>query len=592
MTSQFPHLHHMPTRPCTVSQYVDSLKRRRKWQRISSAETFGTWLGIIFTHARDCATFLGHPDPDVLDAIDAVGHQLSETFALPQRGVHLDYLDALTAAGIAWEFLPTKWSEEESALNFTSWVDTGTRDLGALCGKESIHDTLFSSLYAQPAEQLELILTRLLKVPATCAFVARWLGWVAGRRRQAKGSVSRWAKLQPVRRVLADPRFAALNPAAHREIVQVDVAEEVCARLRLGSLREYTWPAFEETVAGKTFDPTLVCCDFPTVAVSDGHTVTLLVGDERRSATIPAHTQLKHAVDTGCDTYVEYCDTRGTWHYLWLSEGIPRAFDTPAPLMEREFSDAQKIGDTWYLGSTPLAPRLTQQPYGELFGLDPTFFFTPDHTTPHPMLSPVTCVNTGETLSRDEFDAYVWETLLGKTPHSRPVQWFNFSSTLTRATPNTCDSPLGDENGTHYCIMFGGNADEDTTLFSPLGQFSGPFGLCAAMKRPGGGTWIVGNELFDAATNLPITPAPTPLNAAHPLEWLPLQALHYLRVHNLDVSRKMRDCTVSDATRLLAEPEAVREFTCGDVVLADMVNEIIANVQALTLPPATKEPPQ
>lgn len=592
MTSQFPHLHHMPTWPCIVSQYVRSLRRRRKWQRISSAETFGTWLGIIFTHARDCATFLEQPDLEVLAAIDAVGHEISETFALPHSGVHLDYLDALTAAGITWEFLPAEWPEDESALNFTSWADTGTRDLGALCGKESIQDTLFSSLYAQPAGQLDQILTRLLSTPATCAFVARWLGWVAKRRRQAIGSVSRWAKLQPVRRVLANPGFAALNPAAHREIMHVDAAEEVCARLRLGSLREYTWPAFEDTVAGKTVDPNLICCDFPTVAVSDGHTVTLLVGNARRSVAIPAHTQLKHAVDTGTDTYFEYCDEHGTWHYLWLSEGAPHTFDTLAPLMEREFSDAQKVDDTWYLGATPLTSRFTQQPYGELFGLDSTFFFTPDYSAQRPMLSPVTCINSGETLSRDSFDAYVWETLLEKTSNTRPAEWFNFSSTLTRVIPDTCDSPLGVENGTHYCIIFGGNADEATVLLTPLGQFSGPFGLCTAMKRPGGGIWIVGTELFDAATNLPITPAPTLFNSAHPLEWLPLQALHYLRVRNLNVSRKMRTCTVSDATCLLAEPEAVREFTCGDVVLADMVNAIIANVKALTLPTATKEPPR
>ena len=171
--------------------------------------------------------------------------------------------------------------------------------------------------------------------------------------------------------------------------------------------------------------------------------------------------------------------------------------------------------------------------------------------------------------------------LLPMTPpadyHFRP-----WCSAIAPTCPTTTESLCGTLHGQHINIVFqprccecGDFHDDLSWLCTPLGQFQSQYKLLGAIKRPGGGVWLISDKaadrvIIDPETDQIIASDETPYyKTTDYLEKLPLSAYHQLQPRNLDMSIRLRRATREQVAAILANPapDVIEQTFGSDSVL-------------------------
>ena len=171
--------------------------------------------------------------------------------------------------------------------------------------------------------------------------------------------------------------------------------------------------------------------------------------------------------------------------------------------------------------------------------------------------------------------------LLPMTPpadyHFRP-----WCSAIAPTCPTTTESLCGTLYDQHINIVFqprccecGDFHDDSSWLCTPLGQFQSQYKLLVAIKRPGGGVWLISDKAADRVIIDPETDQiiasdeTTHYKTTDYLGKLPLSAYHQLQPRNLDMSIRLRRATREQVATILANPapDVIEQTFGSDPVL-------------------------
>lgn len=230
-----------------INTYIKALQQLALWQPLhTNPEKFITWLDLVIEHGNARWAFWAISNPDLLNAIIAntkvlTGHRVETE--CPHY--HLDYLDALIAAGAQWQPRRNPKTQKVS-LPFNEWYESHHRDLAFLMGRQDLRETLLESLSSYNfSENLDVLLSG----EPTRKLIGWKLEEIRAKCANARGSLEKWSELKLDRKSFTDSRIHELYPELVEEILHVDPAEELAERLRRGTLVEYTWPTFEKVAA-------------------------------------------------------------------------------------------------------------------------------------------------------------------------------------------------------------------------------------------------------------------------------------------------------------------------------------------------------
>ena len=155
-------------------------------------------------------------------------------------------------------------------------------------------------------------------------------------------------------------------------------------------------------------------------------------------------------------------------------------------------------------------------------------------------------------------------------------------SSIAPTCPTTTESLCGTLHDQHINIVFqprccecGDFHDDSSWLCTPLGQFQSQYKLLGAIKRPGGGVWLIGDKATDRVIIDPETDQiigrdeTTHYKTTDYLEKLPLSAHHQLQPRDLDMSIRLRRATREQAAAILANPapDVIEQTFGSDLVL-------------------------
>ena len=176
----------------------------------------------------------------------------------------------------------------------------------------------------------------------------------------------------------------------------------------------------------------------------------------------------------------------------------------------------------------------------------------------------------------------------------KPPADYHFHVWHTAIVPTcltTTESLCGTLHDQHINIVFqprccecGDFHDDSSWLCTPLGQFQSQYKLLGAIKRPGGGVWLIGDKAADRVIIDPETDQiiasdnTTHHNPADHLYDLPLSAYHQLQPRNPDMSIRLRRATREQVAAILANPAPdVIEQTFGSdpVLVADILRATV-----------------
>ena len=159
--------------------------------------------------------------------------------------------------------------------------------------------------------------------------------------------------------------------------------------------------------------------------------------------------------------------------------------------------------------------------------------------------------------------------LTGLLPMTPPADYHFrlWCSAIAPTCPTTTESLCGTLHGQHINIVFqprccecGDFHDDSSWLCTPLGQFQSQYKLLGAIKRPGGGVWLISDKAADRVIIDPETDQiiasdeTTYYKTTDYLGKLPLSAYHQLQPRNLDMSIRLRRATREQVAAILANP--------------------------------------
>lgn len=576
-----------------VSEYVAAIESLGLWERLTTdPEEFVPWLHAAINYGNSTQEFFYPTSAKLLDAIEHKANALAgRAIRLRINFFHLDYPDALLAAGVQ----QSQIRFDPSWLHpvFDGWIAQHHRDLGCLLSNERIREELSRNF------RFDLVIGNVdafLGATPAREFLSSILEWWRDRRRELTGFLGEWAAAESTLKLIAaEPRLREINPQAVAEILHCDAAEELAARLRLGTLVEYTWPAFEQGAVSLigTNETAPVGEAFPYVSVRKGKKLVLFDGETTRSLLIPDTAPpiavVWHAFPIDDDVLIIYENALPPYDYewMWLSDCQPHlmpdgSFDAVS------FNYPQKIG-----GNPVLAAGHRVSPVGIRLGFGPTYVADAMDS------ENLTVLPCGECIPVEEFDRhFAAGTLNGlDIPEAAAVAAesgvpLSFSKSFTAtATDSTAHSPCGVDGNRLYGFSFSGYLDDvtfQTCFVSPLGTFcSHKIPDFFAVEKPASTIWYVCEpefyddtiRLYDAATENQIAPSLTHTGDLHVLNYLRPAGFHHLRVRNEKVSANMRACTTEQARALLDDPLSILDFAEGDETLAAAIAGIIAQIR-------------
>ncbi|MDO5098836.1 MAG: hypothetical protein Q4D85_08755 [Corynebacterium sp.] len=582
--------------------YLQHLEKLGLWDELrTSPQRFAQWLDSLIDHGNSRSGFLQHSNATLLSAVSDLAESVAGmTLRTFSSHYHLDYLDAFLAAGINWSSLPLKNSWDRM-FSFAGWLEQHHRDLVHLVSHVASQTDLIDCL---SFEQVATYTDEILSGAPTKALVSWKLETLRKPREEATGSKALWATVSHSMEYISDPRLRELNPEAVDEILRFDAAEELAERLRRGTAVEYAWPTLEELAPKIDKEKLKVHANFPQVAVTQEHKVYVLDGTDVTEYQMPTGYSFT-VIPADDDVFVMYFDNSvAEKKWLWLTDGSAHSFvDSSSAANTGSYS--QVIGDTLYIGPTPVTAKLKHVPSGLQLGFGPIYAVASEQDTA------LTVLPDGETISREDFKAqFKAGTLAGlDVPQAIAVAATHDAtidlalSFTVDATVSTFESPFGVDDAQHF-----GFSLQTKSLgrywVSPLGTFHSTGESFLAVKKPQGDVWYMrsaryyggrGHSLYDATTDAPIAPSLDYDGTQHIINYMPFAAFHQLRPRNEEVSAKLRACTKAQAAELIANPLGILDFTEGDETLAAAIAGIIAEISEIfgadiTLPPLDTVP--
>ena len=486
------------------------------------------------------------PDRRLVDAVWSVS--LSGLSLAPRFSIFpIELVDALCASGIEWD------GDFDEELRWQEWASDSDRcDLAGIYSHKRLRSWLAANLSirtiannfdafaaSKPARRLaSLALTRLVKAKQRLA-----------------GSGPEWEVFQTQQLAYVfDKRLASINSKAMAQLRDFDPVAELQLRISRGVMSELAWPMLEQVCRShKSFE---LYDAYPAVAVRSGQSIEMVDGDA-----IVAHGRLPkdcRVLDSawlvGERIAVRYDDAQGTRHCRLLGA--------------RTRNDSEL-----------LAPWGSQECNGKVVGTGPYYVLVDDVATVR---------ETGEIVDMEYFSPLkrgtsvpgIKITGLRRTRIPADHEFLMSDSLVVSAHPTTEDGPCGVSNGAHIALSFGPRGGiGDYRLVTPLGSFRAPVPLCAALNRPGGGTWLLSRDrmLIDADSGLPIAQVSDGIGA------VPVGALSQLRPRDLNMSIALRAVTTEQAEELWENPElaTIEKLFGSNSVIAESLLSLVSQVRRL-----------
>ena len=486
------------------------------------------------------------PDRRLVDAVRSVS--LSGLSLAPRFSIFpIELVDALCASGIEWD---GDFGEE---LRWQEWAsDSDWCDLAGIYSHKRLRSWLAANLNirtiannfdafaaSKPARRLaSLALTRLVKAKQRFA-----------------GSGPEWEVFQTQQLAYVfDKRLASINSKAMAQLRSFDPVAELQLRISRGVMSELAWPMLEQVCRShKSFE---LYDAYPAVAVRSGQSIEMVDGDAivARGRLPKDCRTLDSAWLVGERIAVRYDDAQGTRHCRLLGA--------------RTRNDSEL-----------LAPWGSQECNGKVVGTGPHYVLGDDAAT---------VWETGEIVDMEYFSPLkrgtsvpgIKITGLRRTRIPADHEFLMSDSLVVSAYPTTEDGPCGVSNGAHIALSFGPRGGiGDYRLVTPLGSFRAPVPLCAALNRPGGGTWLLSRDrmLIDADSGLPIAQVSDGIGA------VPVGALSQLRPRDLNMSIALRAVSTEQAEELWENPElaTIEKLFGSNSVIAESLLSLVSQVRRL-----------
>ena len=500
---------------------------------------------VDWLHSLGCGEALP-PDRRLVDAVRSVS--LSGLSLAPRFSIFpIELVDALCASGIEWD---GDFGEE---LRWQEWAsDSDWCDLAGIYSHKRLRSWLAANLNirtiannfdafaaSKPARRLaSLALTRLVKAKQRFA-----------------GSGPEWEVFQTQQLAYVfDKRLASINSKAMAQLRSFDPVAELQLRISRGVMSELAWPMLEQVCRShKSFE---LYDAYPAVAVRSGQSIEMVDGDAivARGRLPKDCRTLDSAWLVGERIAVRYDDAQGTRHCRLLGA--------------RTRNDSEL-----------LAPWGSQECNGKVVGTGPHYVLVDDVAT---------VWETGEIVDMEYFSPLkrgtsvpgIKITGLRRTRIPADHEFLMSDSLVVSAHPTTEDGPCGVSNGAHIALSFGPRGGTgDYRLVTPLGSFRAPVPLCAALNRPGGGTWLLSRDrmLIDADSGLPIAQVSDGIGA------VPVGALNQLRPRDLSMSIALRAVTMEQAEELWENPElaTIEKLFGSNSVIAESLLSLVSQVRRL-----------
>ena len=373
---------------------------------------------------------------------------------------------------------------------------------------------------------------------------------------------------------------------------------ELQARLHLGFFQELAWPLLEQELtrltnkSTKTYPRIDFLETYPAVILRVNETVEAIDRDRIIAhGTIPDDCHLFSAHLVGDKIAVSYRAHNNEKYAYWLGQK-PRIVNSyhfsselncTIPIMNSHTGTESRLTSAGLL----TYPRVPKNFGGPVIGTGPYYLFKGWNIREWP---------NGKTY---EISAILQEEgipgidLTGLLPMKPPADYHfrPWCSAIAPTCPTTTESLCGTLHDQHINIVFqprccecGDFHDDSSWLCTPLGQFQSQYKLLGAIKRPGGGVWLISDKAADRVIIDPETDQiigrdeTTHYKTTDYLEKLPLSAYHQLQPRNLDMSIRLRRATREQAAAILANPAPdVIEQTFGSdpVLVADILRATV-----------------
>lgn len=466
-----------------------------------------------------------------------------------------------------------------------SWLKHGCQDLPHIYENDEAKGYFLKKL---DPDLIAKYNDKLLSFPASRKLVSEWLDTFAAKKSSIRYSHPLLERYHSKAEPLALEQLSELNPTAYAAIFTLNAAETLAGRLQRGTLAEYTWPKLEEILS---FQPTpkrwkFYPC-FPYVAVRVGNKIIAVDGDHTIEVAVPEKAEVRRVLAIEDRLLVEYWSGRN--YYLW-SDAPDHSYPTASPFHGDTTGYCQRVGTVFYAGRNPIGPdqHLSVIPKDYVLGTGPHYGGGDER---HEFL---TSLETGSDITTEDFQQGVLnQTLPGLVTADLDFSGVPADATLAPgmsfcipATETTMDSPFGIHEGTHVGYYFFKDHptryDRECYWISPLGSFTQKLRGLRVLKRPGSGHWLLDyHELCDAETAAPISGSLTAAGESFFLNSLPTVGYHQLKLRNKQASHRLRNCSITEAERLLKNPSAIIDFVEKDAVLAAAVAGIIAEIHKL-----------
>ena len=573
----------------TIEEYFELMRETGVYDGLTADKArLATWLVRIIRHEYSRDNYNYWRSQQLIDAVAHAGDALTgKTLPLNERGMDIDLIDALSAGGITWDLSDT----ESRYFDWRSWARPGAgeyrRDLAGIVNHPQLGDFMAKTI---PFSDIRILKQPLLATEPGRQLLSRSLQYQADRRKSIIGYPNVWKHFyHQVLEELAHAQLGHINPTAVEQIFSYDPVAELQARLRLGFFQELAWPLLEQELTRLTnkSTKTYLQIDFletyPAVILRVNEIVEAIDRDRIIAhGTIPDDCHLFSAHLVGDKIAVSYRAYNNEKYAYWLGQK-PRIVNSyhfsselncTIPIMNSNTGTESRLTSDGLL----TYPHVPKNFGGPVIGTGPYYLFKGRNIRewPNDKTYEISAV-----LQEEGIPGIDLTGLLPMTPpadyHFRP-----WRSAIAPTCPTTTESLCGTLHGQHINIVFqprccecGDFHDDSSWLCTPLGQFQSQYKLLGAIKRPGGGVWLIsdkaaGRVIIDPETDQIIaSDETTHYKTTDYLEKLPLSAYHQLQPRNLDMSIRLCRATREQVATILANPapDVIEQTFGSDPVL-------------------------
>ncbi len=558
----------------TIEEYFELMRETGVYDGLTADKArLATWLVRIIRHEYSRDNYNFRRSQQLIDAVAHAGDALKgKTLPLNECVMDIDLIDALSAGGITWDLSDT----DSKYFRWRAWTrpdaDEYRRDLAGIVNHPQLGEFMAKTI---PFSDIRILKQPLLATEPGRQLLSRSLQHQADRRKNIIGYPNVWKHFyHQVLEDLAHAQLGHINPTAVEQIFSYDPVAELQARLRLGFFQELAWPLLEQELTRLTnkSTKTYLQIDFletyPAVILRVNEIVEAIDRDRIIAhGTIPDDCHLFSAHLVGDKIAVSYRAYNNEKYAYWLGQK-PRIVNSyhfsselncTIPIMNSNTGTESRLTSDGLL----TYPHVPKNFGGPVIGTGPYYLFKGRNIREWP---------NGKTY---EISAILQEEgipgidLTGLLPMTPPADYHfrPWCSAIAPTCPTTTESLCGTLHSQHINIVFqprccecGDFHDDLSWLCTPLGQFQSQYKLLGAIKRPGGGVWLIGDKatgriIIDPETDQIIaSDETTHYKTTDYLEKLPLSAYHQLQPRNLDMSIRLRRATREQVAAILANP--------------------------------------